>query len=208
MSERWKGIITNCAILKYFALICGFCLAFGGTALADSCGTEAPYGWNIKNPPAEDRQAILDLLSRYAWTIDERNAAAFAGLFAKPKSSYYEICSTSSSILKLTLDLGPESPDDLLEQMKIIVKKLETDHLQTRHLVTNTLFNVDDTGKTVNTKSIVLVTLQDSHSPAPVLDYSADARATFVKGDDDTWRFQSLTIHADYAAGSVTAKKR
>lgn len=208
MSERWKGIITNCAILRYFALVCGCCFAFSGTALADTCGTEATLGWNVKNPPAEDRQAILDLLSRYAWTIDERNAAAFAGLFAKPKSSYYEICSGDASILKLTLDLGPESPEDLLEQMKIIVKKLKDDKLQTRHLVTNTLFNVDDTGKTVNTKSIVLVTLQDSHSPAPILDYSADARATFVKGDDDTWRFQSLTIHADYAAGSVAAKKR
>ncbi|TIV43128.1 MAG: hypothetical protein E5V84_01415 [Mesorhizobium sp.] len=60
----------------------------------------------------------------------------------------------------------------------------------------------------MNTKSIVLVTLQDSHSPAPVLDYSADARASLVKGDDDIWRFQSLTVHADYAAGSVAAKKR
>jgi hypothetical protein len=208
MSERWKGIITNCAILKYFSLVCGFCLAFGGTALADSCGTDATYGWNIKNPPAEDRQAILDLLSRYAWTIDERNAAAFAGLFAKPKSSYYEICSTDASILKLTLGLGPESATDLLGQMTIILDKLRNDSLQTRHIVTNTLFNVDDTGRTANTKSIVLVTLQGSHFPAPVLDYSADARATFVKGDDDTWRFQSLTIHADYTAGSVEAKKR
>ena len=207
MSERWKGIITICAILRYFALVFGLCFAFSGTASADSCGTEATPGWNLENPPAEDRQAIQDLLARYAWTIDERNAAAFTALFANPESSYYEICSTSSSILKLTLDLGPESPDDLLEQMKIIVKKLRDDKLQTRHLVTNTLFDVVD-GKTVNTKSIVLVTLQDSHSPAPVLDYSADARASFVKGDDDIWRFQSLTVHADYAAGSVAAKKR
>ncbi|MER9423058.1 nuclear transport factor 2 family protein [Mesorhizobium sp. M0317] len=208
MSERWKGLITVCAILRYFALAYGFCFAFSGTALADSCGTEATHGWNVNNnPPAEDRQAIQDLLSRYAWTIDEKNAAAFATLFAEPKSSYYEICDAGSSVLELTLDLGPESAHDLLVQMKIIVKKLETDKLQTRHLVTNTLFDVVD-DKTVNTKSIVLVTMQDSHASAPSLDYSADARASVVKGDDGMWRFQSLTVHADYDAGSVAAKKR
>ncbi|AZO24302.1 MAG: nuclear transport factor 2 family protein [Mesorhizobium sp.] len=204
MSERRKGIITNC--LRNFALVFGFCVAFSGTASADSCA-DATSGWNLENPPAEDRQAIQDLLSRYAWTIDERNAAAFTALFAEPKSSYYQICSSGDSILKLTLDFGPESPDDLLEQMKIILKKMKTDQLQTRHLVTNTLFDVVD-DKTVNTKSIVLVTLQDSHSPAPVLDYSADARASFVKGNDGTWRFQSLTVYADYVVGSVAAKKR
>lgn len=208
MSERWKGIITSCAILRYCALVCGFFFAFSGTALADSCGTEATHGWNVNNnPPAEDRQAIQDLLSRYAWTIDERNAPAFTALFAEPRSSYYQICSSGNSILKLKLGLGAESATDLLGQMTIILKKLEDDKLQTRHLVTNTLFDVID-GKTVNTKSIVLVTLQDSHSPAPVLDYSADARASFVKGDDDIWRFQSLTVYADYVAGSIAAKKR
>lgn len=207
MSERWKGIITNPAILRYFALVCGLCFGSSGTALADSCGTEYTSGWNLENPAAEDRQAIQDLLSRYAWTIDERNAAAFTALFAEPKSSYYEICSSGNSILKLTLDLGPESPNDLLGQMTIIVKKLRDDKLQTRHLVTNTLFDVVS-DKMVNTKSIVLVTLQDAHSPAPVLDYSADARASFVKGDDGIWRFQSVTVFADYVAGSVAAKKR
>lgn len=207
MSERWKGIITNCASLRNFALVCEFCFAFSGTASADSCGTQATAGWDIENPPAEDRQAIQDLLSRYAWTIDERNAAAFTALFAEPRSSYYQICSSGNSILKLTLGFGPESATDLLGQMTIILKKMETDSLQTRHLVTNTLFDVVD-DKTVNTKSIVLVTLQDSHSPAPVLDYSADARASFAKGNDGTWRFQSLTVYADYVAGSIAAKKR
>ncbi|RAZ85311.1 hypothetical protein DPM33_29415 [Mesorhizobium hawassense] len=208
MSEHWKGIITNRAILRNFALVCGLCLAFGGTALADSCGTPASKGWDIKNPPADDRQAIEDVLSRYALTIDERDAAAFAGLFAVPKSSYYEMCNTGGSVFRLTLGLDPTSPDDLLTQMGIIVQELETDHLQTRHFVTNTLFHVDKTGKTANTRSAVLVTVQDSHSPMPSLDYSADVRATLVKGGDDQWLFQSLTVHADYSAGSVAAKKR
>jgi hypothetical protein len=207
MSERWKGMLTNYAILRYFALVCGFCFAFSGIALAqtDSCGTEATQGWSIENPPAEDRQAIQDLLFSYARTIDERNAAEFTALFAQPGSSYYEICNTGGSIFKLTRDLGPESPDDLLTQMAIIVGQLATGKLQTRHLVTNTLFDVVDS-KTVHTRSIVLVTVQDADSSMPSLDYSADARATLVKGDDDAWRFQSLTIHADYPA--VVAKKR
>lgn len=212
MSERWKGMTTNRAILRYFALVSGFCFAFSGIALADDCGTVATNGWRIKNPPAEDRQAIQDLLFRYLWMIDERDIdekkpEIFAELFAQPGSSYYEMCNTGGSIFKLTLGLKPESPYDLLTQMAIIARQLKEEKLQTRHLVTNTLFDmVDDKGKTVNTKSIVLVTVQDAHSSTPSLDYSADARATFVKGDDNIWRFQSLTIHADYP--DVAAKKR
>lgn len=207
MSERRKGILNNYNFLRYFALVCGFCFVFGGVASAqtDKCGTEATNGWSIENPSAEDRQAIEDLLFSYAWTIDERDAAAFASLFADTGPSYYEICNTGGSIFKLTRDLGPTSPDDLLTQMGIITNQLGEDGLQTRHLVTNTLFDVVG-DKTVNTKSIVLVTVQDSNASVPSIDYSADARATLVKRDDGTWRFQSLTIHADYP--NVVAKKR
>jgi hypothetical protein len=140
----------------------------------------------------------MDVWYSYAWTIDDRNAAAFAGLFAEPKSSFYELCNAAGSIIKLSLGTG--GADDLQAGMQAIATDLEHDQTQTRHLVTNTLFDrIDD--KTVNTKSIVLVTVQTAGYPAPNLDYSADARATLVKGADGTWKFQSLTVHADtYAA--------
>jgi hypothetical protein len=205
MSGRWKGITTSYAILRCFALVCGFCLAFGGIALADKCGTDFPNEWSIKNPPAEDRQAIEDLLSSYAWTIDRKDADEFTKLFAKPQSSYYEMCNTGGSIFKFTLGLDPTSHRDLLTEMKEIARELNNQGLQTRHLVTNTLFHVVD-GKTVNIRSTVLVTVQHPESSMPYLDYSADARATFVKGDDDKWAIQSLAILADY--GPVMAKKR
>jgi SnoaL-like protein len=81
------------------------------------------------------------------------------------------------------------------------------DHdLQTRHLVTNTLFDAAEDGKTVKTKSTVLVTLQASNLEAPELDYSADVRATLAKDGDGKWKFQSLTVYADNAA--IVAKKR
>ena len=210
MSEARESIFTKQGMLKSFALTCGICFAFSGIALAqtDNCSTEATRGWSIDNPAVDDRLAIADVLSGYAWAIDERNAAAFAAMFAEPGSSYYELCDTGGSIFKFILGLGPQSPDDLLTQMGIIAGQLEVDNLRVRHLVTNTLYDkLDD--KTVITKSTVLVTVQAAGYPTPNLDYSADARATLVKGDDNTWRFQWLTIHADYApAGDGVAKKR
>jgi len=208
MSEHWKGMIVGRAIVAFAALVLGCLLAVNSTASAqtDDCGSPAPKGWVVDNPPAETRQEIQDLLFRYAWTIDEWQADQFAGLFAQAGSSYYQICNTSGPVLKLTLELGEESADDLLTQMGIILKDLESKNLHTRHLVTNTLFDVIDE-KTIKTKSIVLVTLQDSDSSEPVVDYSADARATFTKVTNDSpWRFQSLTIHADTPA--TVARKR
>jgi hypothetical protein len=207
MRKSQTAAVKSCAIFGRFALALGLLFPFGGGALAqDKCSTVASKGWSIDNPSdPSDRQAILDLLYRYAWTIDDRDAVAFSGLFAQPGTSYYEICNTGGSVMKLTLGLSSTSPDDLRTQMTIITGQLAAGNLQTRHLVTNTVFDVvDDT--TVNTRSIVLVTIQDSHSSAPVLDYSGDARATFLKSDNNTWLFQSLTIHTDN--GAAVAKKR
>lgn len=199
MNDLWKGLCTTRAALKSFTLACALYLAFGGFALAQTspCGTPANTGWTIDNPSLDDQRAIMDVLHSYSWTIDDRDAAAFAALFAQPKSSFYELCNVAGSVVKLTLGSG--GADDLLAGMQAITALLASDRIQSRHLVTNTLFDKGD-DKTVNTKSIVLVTVQTSGYPAPNLDYSADARATLVKGADGTWKFQSLTVHADTSA--------
>jgi hypothetical protein len=206
MNDPWKGLCISRTALKLFGLACAFCLAFGGFALAQTrppCATPANPGWTIDNPSLDDQRAIMDVLYGYGWTIDDRDASSFADLFAQPNSSYYELCNVTGSVIKLTLGKG--GTDDLLAGMQTIAAGLESDQVQSRHLVTNTLFDKED-DKTVKTKSIVLVTVQTAGYPAPVLDYSADARATLVKGEDGNWKFQSLTVHADTSA--ALTKKR
>lgn len=206
MNDLWKGHCISLASLKSLALACTFYLAGGGLALAQTpppCGTPANTGWTIDNPSLDDQRAIMDVLHSYSWTIDERDATSFAALFAQPSSSYYELCNVAGRVIKLTLGTG--GSDDLLAGMQTITNDLSEGRVQSRHLVTNTLFDIVD-DKTVNTKSIVLVTVQYADYPAPNLDYSADARATLVKGEDGRWKFQSLTVHADTAA--ALTKKR
>ena len=200
MNDLWKGIFSGRTALKYFAVACTFYLVLGGVAQAQSpCGTPADPGWRMKNNPSlDDQRAITDLLSAYAWSIDDRRPSDFAALFQEPES-YYEICSTGGSLFVLTLSTN------LLSGMQAITKELEDDRIQTRHFVTNTLFDVIDE-KTINTKSTVLVTVQLAILEKPQLDYTADARATVVKDKDGNWTFRSLTIHAD--TGAAVTKKR
>lgn len=125
-------------------------------------------------------------------------------LFLNEPSSSYELCNVGGQVFRLTPG-DPDPSKNLDTQMKSITQYLKDHDLQTRHLVTNTLFKVADDG-TVKTKSTVLVTLQASNLEAPVLDYSADVRATLAKDILGNWKFQSLTVHADNAA--IVIKKR
>lgn len=206
MSDLWKGLSNNRTALKSFATVFGICIAFAGSipAKAQECSTNAAPGWKPSNPSLEDQRLITDVLSSYAWTIDDRDPESFFDLFLNEPSSSYELCNVGGQVFRLTPG-DPDPSKNLDTQMKSITQYLKDHDLQTRHLVTNTLFKVADDG-TVKTKSTVLVTLQASNLEAPVLDYSADVRATLAKDILGNWKFQSLTVHADNAA--IVIKKR
>src|SRR4051794_8095909 len=121
MNDPWKGLCISRTALKSVALAYAFCLTFGGSALAQQtppCGTTANTGWTIDNPSLDDQRAIMDVLSGYGWTIDDRDASSFASLFAEPKSSFYELCNAAGSVIKLTVGTG--GTDDLQAGMQAI----------------------------------------------------------------------------------------
>jgi hypothetical protein len=203
MSKCWKGRFATRIALKSFALAVGIWPAFAGVALSQQQNTCMPantLGWTIDNPSLDVQRAITDVLSSYAWTIDDRNAAEFVKLFVRNEDAYYQLCNRAGTnqVYKLTFD-NEDPTKDLEIQMPVITQFLITQALQTRHLVTNTLFDkVDD--QTVRTKSTVLVTIQAASYEAPDLDYSADVRATLVLDEKDgKWKFQDLTVYADNA---------
>lgn len=209
MSDLWNGLFNSRTALKSFAVVSGICLAFEGSVPAQAqqaCSTTAVPGWLPRTHPSlDDQRSITDVLSSYAWTIDDRDPTSFVDLFLKEASSSYELCNVGGQVFRLTF--GQQDPNkDLETEMTSITKYLKDHNLQTRHLVTNTLFDAAEDGKTVKTKSTVLVTLQASNLEAPELDYSADVRATLAKDGDGNWKFQSLTVYADNAA--IVAKKR
>src|SRR5260221_6185504 len=111
MNGSGKGVFASRAVLKAIALVAGIWLLFGGSPPSQAqqpkpCSTQATLGWTINNPSLDDQRAIMDLLSLYAWTIDDRDADAFVALFMPDKSSYYELCNGGglNQIFRLTFD--------------------------------------------------------------------------------------------------------
>lgn len=209
MNDLWKGMSISRKALKSLALISGICLAFEGLAPAHAqpqppCSTTNAVAWTINNPSADDQRKITDILSRYAWALDDWDTTSFVGLFvADDDDVYYEYCNAGGQVFKLTP--GNSDPTKNLEtQIDAITDDLEARGLKTRHLVTNTLFNQSD--GIVHTKSTVLVTLQAGGMEAPVLDYTADVRGTLVSDGKEGWLLQNLTVYADNAP-SVTKKR-
>ncbi|WP_192355438.1 nuclear transport factor 2 family protein [Mesorhizobium mediterraneum] len=215
MNDCWKGLFAGRTALNSFAFVVGICLIFEGAPLAQAqqppptpCSTPATPGWTINNPASlDDQRNIVDVLSLYAWYIDERDSTAFVNLFDLTNASaYYEYCNAGGLNQVFFLTPNNQNPAaDLATQMTAITDDLETQNLQTRHLVTNTLFGVDKEKNAIITKSTVLVTIQAPSLAAPDLDYSADVRATFVN-KNGTWKFTNLTVYADNAPAIV--KKR
>jgi len=221
ISARWGAGVSNLrkipfgrtAALKTFVLGVGVWLVLGGSLpaqadeVATSCSTKITTGWTISNPSLDDQRKITDLLSLYAWTIDEWDVKSFVALFDQSDpQAYYELCNAGGSNQVFKLFLKNSQPSiDLETQMTSIISDLQGQHLKTRHMITNTLFNIDSKTNTITTKSTLLVTIQAATLAEPALDYSADVRATYVNRDG-TWRLKDLTVYADNAA--VMEKKR
>jgi hypothetical protein len=214
MSYHQKRPFSGNASLKALTIVAAmFAFVMPGQAQQGQppppppCSTQVTLGWTIVNPDPSDRRQIEDLLSLYAWTIDDRTPTPFVNLFdLTDPSTYYEYCNSGGNkqVFKLTPN-NQNLASDLTTQMTIITDELKAQQIQTRHLVTNTLFGLDPETKAVITKSTVLVTIQSFNLAAPDLDYTADVRATYVI-KNGTWRFKNLTVYADNAPPTV--KKR
>jgi hypothetical protein len=188
-------------------LLAGLLLA-SSPAQAEQCGTQVSRGWTVHNPSPEDLREISDLLSQYAWTLDDQDALAFAGLFIQDdKESTYEYCNVggANQVFRYSAKPTAAQQQSLQELMQLIFNDLFAHHLRTRHLITNTLFG-SGPGEAVITKSTELVTTQSTNLEAPDLDYSADLRTTVEKDSKGIWKFRNVTVFADHAA--VTIKKR
>src|SRR3546814_21197990 len=62
-------------------------------ATLPSCEDQLPPGWlsrPITSPAAEDRQAIVDLISSYNWALDNKDPTAFRALFTANVN--YAVC--------------------------------------------------------------------------------------------------------------------
>jgi hypothetical protein len=181
-----------------FAIGVGIALVLGAATTshaADKCSNETPGTWLPEvptSPDAADRQAIMDLIHSFLWSLDERDVAKldnFEALFAADAS--YETCRGGGAVLIRFVARAA-----LRGYIEAQFKDLAAKGLQTRHIEGNTLLHSKD-ANTVDGKSTMLVSIQRAQSAAiPEFDYSAVLLWTFVKVDD-IWKIAKLIIITD-----------
>ncbi len=153
----------------------------------------AELQWGGVSVPADDRQKIDDLLSRYAWALDQRDPDRFAALFTD--SGSYEVCTGEGNVRTFI------APSNAEIRMKIQEQFDETeDVFQPRHVLANTLLRSSDKNKAIlELKTTMMVTVQrvEGDRVLPEPDYTADVRGTLQKDANGNWKFATLTVYAD-----------
>ncbi|MBB4276731.1 nuclear transport factor 2 family protein [Rhizobium mongolense] len=191
--EKWA---TNIPAAFMLAAAAAIWLISDRPALAVDpvCDDPTARNWKypITNPEPAERQAIMDLIHRYYWALDEKNASAIVEMFTR--DAEYQVCSGGGGLKREKSD----DPEQLENYFKGLFLKLDDAQSRVRHFESNTLLNIVDPNapETVEAKSAMLAVIQRADNEVPTLDYAAVLRAVFVK-ENGAWKFKMLTLITD-----------
>jgi hypothetical protein len=205
------GEFASQTLLKGTLLGLGLLLAFTGSATAQAVTPAAPvaaapvvactasgdYLLTVTDPPAIDRQLIMDLIHRFYWAVDERQAVGRDDMFLDGVT--YELCNGADQQL-----LETQNKQELGVELDAYATQATTKSYRTRHIESNTLLDAVDVD-TVRGKTSVLVTIQYSSIETPVLDYTATLRSTFRR-DGNLWKFAKMVLITDGAQVKLRAR--
>jgi 3-phenylpropionate/cinnamic acid dioxygenase small subunit len=135
-----------------------------------------------------DRQQILDLISRYSYTWDGKDAEAYTALFQDN--------ATMSTYSAGTLNSITRSNKERLARAHERFHSFTVQGIQTRHYQTNTILERQSDGS-VRGNTLFQVVWQYAAEPAPKLVHSGTYRDLFARTSSG-WRFASREIHIDH----------
>ena len=207
MSDTYRTLFTHRARMVASVIGFSFCLAFAGAAIAQTkaagsapstggpapgpaCDNHPQSDWliNPSDPGPVDARAILKLIHRYNWALDDHDFGQLDGLFTD--DVFYELCNAAGEqILKRT------DKDTLEIYLNGVFNELTAQDTQTRHIESNALLHSVDTN-TIQGKTSLAVTLQHPDIETPVLDYTAAFRTVF-KREGGVWKFSRITLITD-----------
>ena len=107
----------------------------------------------------EDKMDILEVIARYAYTYDERDADGFAQLFTE--GGIFEVIPSGGSQPELRLESRAAIHAWASQRHQQVVKEI-----QDRHYQSGTLFDAL-TAEHAQTRTMVLITHQGVHDPTP-----------------------------------------
>lgn len=207
MLRSGRKFVTTQATMKTLALAIGIWLAYHGTAAGAACELRVQKEWETKTvkgvvaPEPADRQAIMDLIARYNWALDDKKIASFRQLFTKKEPIFYEVCDAKNKQTYKATNL-----ESLAGRIQMIFEDQKSYFLQTRRFVSNTLLHKVDEA-TVLGQATLLVTIQSgsAYALAPTNDYTAVLRARF-RTNDHHWTLETVTVDSDTPEAKPTGR--
>ena len=153
----------------------GYSLA-GGIGPVNSASAEGTLS-------QDDRQAILDLISRYSHTYDSKDADGYVALFA-------------DDAVMVGLSGEELTRQELLAWARDRHASFRDQGIQSRHYQTNTLLEPMSDGS-VSGETVMAVAWQRRDEPTPTLVHTGTYGDRFVKTDAG-WRFKRREIRVDH----------
>lgn len=134
---------------------------------------------------AEDRQAILDLISRYSHSYDANDMEGFAALFDK-----------DAVLTSPRLGMKTTSSAQICQAMAARRQMLAEQGIQPRHYQTNTLLTENAEGH-VRGRTMILVTWQHAGEPEPKVMHTGVYEEEFRKTGEG-WKFSKRDLLIDH----------
>ena len=191
-----KALGHIAASMLVFTVLSGPAHALGGCA-DPMTPNWIPTAPSVTAPTTGEIQAILDLLSRYSWALDDRDMTAFEALFTS--GAVYEVCNGGGAVQVFQAISSTEIKDWVTGLLDDIPDT------QLRHITGNTLLHKQGSN-TVIGKSTLVVFMQPADELVPKLDYTAVLKETFTLGSDGIWRFSKLTLLVDTPGTQARAR--
>ncbi|MDK1494627.1 nuclear transport factor 2 family protein [Sinorhizobium sp. 7-81] len=191
MSPAQVKLLARRAKLTACVIGIGVGLTFAAAAQPlTRCENDPAETWlaTLNDPAPADDRAIRKLIALYNWALDGQKVAQLDGLFID--TVFYELCNAAGDQLAQS---NGEEP------LKVYINEyfndLVSNDAQTRHVESNTLLHAVD-ASTIQGKTTVVVTLQNSNIETPVLDYTGELRTEFEQVGN-VWKFSSITLITD-----------
>lgn len=182
----------NVRAYKIFGAVALFSLlAVSPAFAANECPGSGAMPWknyrggSLTAPTPEERRDVVDLLSQYAWAMDNRDFGGLAELFVD--TGQYFHCDPGNTNAVLAISAG-----SLAKQFETMFANLAATNSSATRLLSSILVGKRKDG-VFEVAFTVQVNVQTIGVSAAQLDYIAKVYAT-IKKDGDTVRFDVLKI--------------
>ncbi len=177
---------------KIFGTVALFSLLAAAPAFAiNECPGSSDMPWrdyrggSLTAPTPEERRDVIDLLSQYAWTMDNRDFIGLAALFED--TGHYFHCDPGNVNAVLAISAG-----SLAKQFETLFANLAATNSSATRVLSSILIGKRKDG-TFEVALTVQVSIQTIGVSAVQLDYTAKLYATINK-DGDTMNFDILKL--------------